>query len=233
VARLLLAEKRLKQQEERAASLHTAKVKEATKIQANAVAELQAAIERVEKTQNAAAMVDADPTYEIPDVITASLRMKSSGSGRSMSSMTKSFNLKKKRNGKKQQGLQSQSIDEEEIYFVGMNLNTEDMRDDKDVDILTKKSREVVAQSKDGDNNLATDQEVAKEDMAQVDRHKRIRKHRHYSIFDQTIIEKGCGGPPKPNSLQAWIDWFMGEAECGDMCSCDSSFSEDEPSNFE
>mmetsp|Transcript_14962 Transcript_14962/g.28471 ORF Transcript_14962/g.28471 Transcript_14962/m.28471 type:complete len:288 (-) Transcript_14962:349-1212(-) len=34
-------------------------------------------------------------------------------------------------------------------------------------------------------------------------------------IREQTIVEEGPGGPPKPDTLQAWLQWFMGEPDLG------------------
>eukprot|EP00580_Thalassiosira_gravida_P009554 CAMPEP_0201628314 /NCGR_PEP_ID=MMETSP0493-20130528/3296_1 /ASSEMBLY_ACC=CAM_ASM_000838 /TAXON_ID=420259 /ORGANISM="Thalassiosira gravida, Strain GMp14c1" /LENGTH=347 /DNA_ID=CAMNT_0048099039 /DNA_START=74 /DNA_END=1117 /DNA_ORIENTATION=+ len=280
---LLLAEKHPIRQEENSVALRAVKLEEAAEIKASAVAELQAAIERVQNASHAAAMVETDPTYEISDDVTA-LSRKSNRSRRSMSSisMPKPFKHMKMMSRKKQQGLQSQYIGKKKSSRMKLTMvlspNKEDARDDDDEDeeILSKKSRELMAKCKgsmsahinnnsadervgfakesasqdSGTNNSLLDHTMsaqspiydkiqvqavnpvvsfAKELVVQEEEPLRARRSDGNNARDQPIMKEGILRPPKPNSLESWLEWFMGDAEC-DIFSCDTSFTEDERS---
>ena len=128
--RAAFEEKRLIKEAEELAERHLRKQKECESIKARALEDLKAAIERVERAQEAATMVDNDPTYEIPDdVSVGGNSVRSSRSAKSalgLPRVPRSF----KRKGRGSLPQSNSSEDE-----MGLNLNAA---------LLASRSKELV-----------------------------------------------------------------------------------------
>ena len=225
--RAAFEEKRLIKEAEELAERHLRKQKECESIKARALEDLKAAIERVERAQEAATMVDNDPTYEIPDdVSVGGNSVRSSRSAKSalgLPRVPRSF----KRKGRGSLPQSNSSEDE-----MGLNLNAA---------LLASRSKELVngasgppvhSISMGGDRLASFDEDEEREDPPVV------LARPEEDVREQTIAEEGGCGPPKPDTLRAWLEWFMGDAEgpeggyCSGSCgSCGSSVSGDDDEN--
>ncbi len=98
----------------------------------------------------------------------------------------------------------------------------------------SKKAKSISFEDEDSKGPRGHRMELAVQSRRREDAHEEadaLARRRENDVRVQTITEEGLGGPPKPNSLQGWLEWFMGDAEC-DACSggsCGSSYSDVEP----